>query len=226
VPALAIPGRDIERIYREVLAGLAAAGRVDAIGIDSWAVDYGLLDADGNLLGDPFCYRDDRTAGTEQRVAEVVDGAELYAVTGLQHLPFNTIYQLLAEPSLADAATILLVPDLLGLWLTGQVGAEATNASTPQLSDARRGGRPAQARRRRRHRPAGGHRGGRGRVARHRFRGGAVPAASGVPFRLHLLGTWSLVGVELPEPVLTEDARAANFTNEGGVDGTIRPCAT
>jgi rhamnulokinase len=239
---------DIGRIYREVLEGLAAAGRVDAIGVDSWAVDYGLVDDAGDLLGEPFSYRDDRTDGMHERVAEVVDDTELYAVTGLQHLPFNTVYQLLAEPSLADAETMLLLPDLVGFWLTGQVGAEATNASTTQLFDVRtrswatglaeRLGIPTRllppvrepgdvvGRLRLDVADATGQPAVTAVVAvgSHDTASAvvAVPAAPDVPFAYISSGTWSLVGVELDEPVLTDDAREANFTNEGGVDATIR----
>ncbi len=238
----------IDRIYREVLEGLAAAGRVDAIGVDSWAVDYGLLDDEGDLLAEPFSYRDSRTDGMGERVAEVVGDAELYAVTGLQHLPFNTVYQLLAETSLADAETMLLLPDLVGFWLTGQLGAEATNASTTQLFDVRtrtwatgladRLGIPARllppvrepgdvvGRLRLNVADATGQPAVTAVVAvgSHDTASAVVgvPAAPGVPFAYISSGTWSLVGVELDEPVLTEDARAANFTNEGGVDATIR----
>lgn len=239
---------DIERLHREVLTGLAAAGEVDAIGIDAWAVDYGLLDASGTLVRDPYCYRDGRTDGMREEVLDLVEGADLYATTGLQQLPFNTIYQLMAEATLDDVATMLLVPDLLTYWLTGETGAEATNASTTQLYDIRtrawatglaeRVGLPP------------------GILPRLREAGEVVgpllPAAAeatglppwtpvvavgshdtasavvGVPFadssRAAYIssGTWSLVGVELEEPVLTEAARLADFTNEGGVDATIR----
>ena len=239
---------DVDRLHREVLVGLRAAGPVDAVGIDAWAVDYGLLDADGRLLGAPFCYRDDRTDGVPQRVSAAVSDEELYEITGLQHLPFNTVYQLLAEASLADAETMLLVPDLLGFWLTGQVGAEATNASTTQLYDVRsrtwatgladRVDVPSRLLPPLR-RPGdvvgtllpdvaevtglppdtpvvavGSHDTASAVVG--------VPAAPGTPFAYISSGTWSLVGVELDEPVLTEQARAANFTNEGGVDERIR----
>ncbi|MEP7091804.1 MAG: rhamnulokinase family protein [Nocardioidaceae bacterium] len=239
---------DLSRLYREVLRGLASAGPVDAVGIDAWAVDYGLLDEHGILLGDAFCYRDSRTAGLRERVRRVVTDEELYAVTGLQHLPFNTVFQLLAENDLDDAETMLLVPDLLGYWLTGQVGAEATNASTTQLYDVRARvwatalaerldvperllaplrepgevlgtllahvadttGLPAST-------PViavGSHDTASAVVA--------VPASPGSSFAYISSGTWSLVGVELDTPVLTDEARAANFTNEGGVDATIR----
>ena len=117
-------------------------GRSHGIGIDSWAVDYGLLDADGALLGNPFAYRDARTDGVAAQVLNKVDARELYERTGLQQLPFNTIYQLVAAagtPALEQAATMLLLPDLLGFWLTGSSGAERTNASTTGLYDVRSG---------------------------------------------------------------------------------------
>jgi rhamnulokinase len=239
---------DVRGLYAEVLAGLRAAGPVDAIGVDSWAVDYGLLDASGELLGDPFCYRDGRTESVQARVVAAVPEAELYAVTGLQHLPFNTIYQLAAERDLSAAASMVLIPDLIGFWLTGSIGAEATNASTTQLYDvssrswatgvAERVGVPERL------------------LAPLREPGDVVgtllpdvAAATGldpstpvvavgshdtasavvaVPFadarRAAYLssGTWSLVGVELDRPVLTDAARQASFTNEGGVDATTR----
>ena len=131
---------DILRLYADVRHGLEAAARrfpLASAGIDSWGVDYGLLDASGALLGNPVHYRDARTAGVPARVHAAVPAAELYAVTGIQHLPFNTIYQLAATPMLRHAATMLLIPDLLAYWLTGEAGAEVTNASTTSLFDVR-----------------------------------------------------------------------------------------
>ena len=239
---------DAERLRREVVAGLSACGPVDAIGVDSWAVDYGLLDASGRLLGDPFSHRDSRTDGVQSKVLDRVGERELYATTGLQRLPFNTIYQLVAETGLADASTMLMVPDLVGFWLTGQVGAEATNASTTQLYDVRTR-RWATALADRVDVPASllpplrepGDLVGRLllHVADETGLDPTTPvvavgshdtasAVVGVPFEhprraaYVSSGTWSLVGVELDEPVLSEDARIANFTNEGGVDATIR----
>ena len=130
-------------LYAEVLAGLRAAGRAHdlaSIGIDSWGVDFGLLDSGGELLGNPVHYRDRRTEGALERVLATVPADELYAITGTQLLPFNTLCQLVAagdSPQLACAARLLLLPDLLGFWLSGQTGAEVTNASTTQLLDAR-----------------------------------------------------------------------------------------
>ena len=217
---------DVHRLHREVLKGLGLAGEITSIGIDSWAVDYGLLDASGELLGDPYCYRDSRT--------EAVRPAEgLYEVNGLQFQPFNTMFQLMAEPLLPRASQLLLIPDLISYWLTGERGAEYTNATTTGLIDVRTGrwspeltrGLPGLL-------PPLRHPGDRAgtwngvpvtAVGSHDTASAvvAVPAAND-RFAYISCGTWSLVGVELPEPVLTEESRAANFTNEGGVDGTIR----
>ncbi|MDQ1413836.1 MAG: rhamnulokinase, partial [Acidimicrobiaceae bacterium] len=117
---------DILALYRGVLNGLRAAGReagpLASVGIDSWAVDYGLLDESGALVGNPIHYRDARTGGVMDRVLLDMAPRELYAVTGLQLLPFNTIFQLVAArstPALRVAETLLLIPDLLAYWLTG-----------------------------------------------------------------------------------------------------------
>src|SRR4051794_19167076 len=134
---------DVLALYAGVLDGLRAAGRdagrLDGIGIDSWAVDYGLLDADGELLGNPVHYRDTRHATAVPEVHALVSPEELYRVSGLQHLPFNTVFQLAAmrrRTGFRVAERALLVPDLLAYWLTGAVGAEVTNASTTGLLDA------------------------------------------------------------------------------------------
>lgn len=243
---------DVLRIHQELLNGLAETARtgpLDGIGIDSWAVDHGLLDDGGRLLGNPYSHRDSRTTGVMDVVAESIDSAELYSVTGLQQLPFNTLYQLVADRRHAEqATTLLLLPDLLGYWLTGVPGAERTNASTTQLYDVRRRewatelmdrvglptgllpplrdpgdvigpllpevadeiGTTAQV-------PViavGSHDTASAVVA--------VPAEADREFAYISSGTWSLVGLELDGPVLTEASRIADFTNEAGVDGTIR----
>src|SRR5690242_7667356 len=129
---------DVLSLYAGVLDGLKAAGQVDSVGIDSWAVDYGLLDADGALLGNPVHYRDSRTEGVAEKVWATVPAEELYAATGLQYAPFNTLYQLTAaKEQLGAAQRLLLIPDLLTYWLTGEQGTELTNASTTQLIDPR-----------------------------------------------------------------------------------------
>ncbi|MFG2282584.1 rhamnulokinase family protein [Streptomyces asoensis] len=241
---------DVLSLYAGVLDGLRAAGPVDSVGIDSWAVDYGLLDADGALLGNPVHYRDTRTEGVAEKVWATVPAAELYAATGLQYAPFNTLYQLTAARGtreLREAARLLLIPDLLAYWLTGEQGTELTNASTTQLIDPRTGDwaygvaerlgvdlglfaplrRPGD--------PAGLLRAG---VLEETGLTGPVPVttvgshdtasavaavpATGERFAYICTGTWSLAGLELAAPVLTEESRAANFTNELGLDGTVR----
>lgn len=240
---------DVLGLHREVLAGVrevARTGQLHGIGIDSWAVDYGLLDDAGALLGNPHSHRDGRTDGVPDHVRRTVPDAELYDVTGLQELPFNTVYQLLAERRLDDAATMLLLPDLLGYWLTGELGAERTNASTTGLYDVRsrswatglaeRLGIPVSVLPPLR--DPGSVLGSVLPEVGERIGASGVPvvavgshdtasAVVGVPagdesFAYISSGTWSLVGLELEAPILTEDARRENFTNEGGVDGTIR----
>lgn len=244
---------DVLGIHREVLAGVrevARTGPLHGIGIDSWAVDYGLLDRDGNLLGNPYSHRDSRTDGVPARVLEKVGAAELYATTGLQNLPFNTIYQLAAAQgtaALESAEQLLLLPDLLAYWLTGKVGAERTNASTTGLYDvttrewavelAKRIGLPWAILPPLRE-PGDVIGPVLAEVAEQLGVDGDVPvvavgshdtasAVVGVPateddFAYISSGTWSLVGLELEKPVLSEAARLADFTNEGGVDGTVR----
>lgn len=245
---------DILRLYREVLAGLRAASRsadgLVSIGVDAWAVDYGLVDEDGALLGDPYNYRDDRTAAAVGAVHDVIAPADLYARTGLQFLPFNTIYQLVAERGSATfgaARTMLLIPDLMGFWLSGGRVTEVTNASTTGLLDVHRRiwdldlieslaippslFAPLAA-------PGDVIGPLRDEVLRETGVSdsalltlvGSHDTASaivGVPaddpsFAYIVCGTWSLVGLELDQPILTDDSRVANFTNEGGVDGRVR----
>jgi rhamnulokinase len=246
---------DVLGLYLDILAGVRAAhrraaaggGRLAGLAIDSWAVDYGLLGPGGALLGNPRHYRDARTEAVVDDVHAKVDPARLYAVTGLQFLPFNTLYQFAAEPRLDAGTQVLLIPDLLDYWLTGVRAAEATNASTTGLLDARTGdwapelvealGLPAGllpdvV-------PAGRELGEVSPDVRadlgvaHDLLVTTVgshdtaSAVVGVPaeterFGYISCGTWGLVGVELDAPVLTEESRRANFTNERGVDGTIR----
>jgi rhamnulokinase len=235
---------DIRRLYADVLAGLGALGRtcdIQSVGIDTWGVDYGLLDERGALLADPVHYRDRRTEGV--RLAGLVT-EDLYAITGIQYLPFNTIYQLAATPRLDRARTLLLIPDLLGYWLTGVPGAEVTNASTTALLDVRtrewatgvigRAGLPLRLFPPLRQPGSvigpvlASVAGARGvsaglpvtAVGSHDTASAvvAVPATAGPDFAFISSGTWSLVGMELDAPVLTDPG----FTNEAGVDGTIR----
>jgi rhamnulokinase len=248
---------DVLGLYREVLDGLRAAGeaerangpgaRLRSVGIDSWAVDYGLLDAGGALVGNPVHYRDGRTDGVMDRVLADVGAEALYDVTGVQFLPFNTVYQLLAESPPEHTRTLLMIPDLLAYWLTGEIGGEVTNASTTGLYDVRAGGWAYPLIERlglpRRIFPPLRHPGDvigtlRADVAEETGLSRSLPvtavgshdtasAVLAVPaeherFGYVSSGTWSLAGVELTAPVLTEQSRSAGFTNEVGVDGTIR----
>ncbi|MBE9375285.1 rhamnulokinase [Saccharopolyspora sp. HNM0983] len=243
---------NVLELYRQLCAGLRQAVRepdLASVGIDSWAVDYGLLRG-GRLLGIPHHYRDERTADAVAAVHEVVDPVELYRHNGLQHLPFNTVFQLAADRRagmLELADRVLLLPDLLAYWLTGRQVAERTNASTTGLLDVRTGDWSAELLDRLELDRSlfadlvdpGEHIGdvspdisadlGRDRplpvtaVGSHDTASAvaAVPAAED-SFAYISCGTWSLVGVEVDRPVLSERGRAANFTNELGVDGRIR----
>ncbi|SFD97126.1 rhamnulokinase [Actinacidiphila alni] len=241
-------------LFTGILDGLREAARtapaVTSVGVDTWAVDYGLLDADGALLGIPYHYRDARTATVAPQVRDKAGAQELYTVNGLQHLPFNTVFQLAAArdtAQLAAAEKLLLIPDLLTHWLTGSVGAEVTNASTTGLLDARTGewSRDLAARigldpallppLRHPGESAGellphivaatGLAAGTPvvTVASHDTASAVAAVPLTAPGGAYIsCGTWSLAGLELPGPVLTEASRAANFTNERGVDGTFR----
>jgi rhamnulokinase len=246
---------DALRLFREVLAGLREAAHrepgIASIGIDTWGVDFALLDGDGSLVGDPFHYRDGRGSRAVAAVHAAVPPDDLYARTGLQFLPFNTIYQLAAArgtPVLETARSMVLMPDLFAYWLSGTVATEATNASTTGLFDIQgrtwdlalieRLGLPAAIFGP--IRSAGETLGpvgeevraetGLGHDARVVLVGShdtasavvGVPAEPGSGFAYIACGTWALVGVELAAPILTDESRAANFTNELGVDGRIR----
>lgn len=234
---------DIRALYREVLDGLdkadKLAGPLDAVGVDSWALDYGLIDEDGKLLESPVHYRQDDTGDAIAFVRERLGLGALYQATGIQHLPFNTVFQLLARSS---GGTPLLIPDLINFWLCGSLGTEITNASTTGLIDARTRdwagsvfaaldlpNRLAPL-----HSPGTvlgpvspilGLRGAPVVVAAPSH--DTAAAVLGVPatcdrFAYVCTGTWSLVGLELPAPIITDASRTANFTNEFGVDGTVR----
>ncbi len=244
---------NITDLFTHVRTGIASAARAEpdivSIAVDSWAVDYGLL-AGGQMIAEPFHYRDARTATGVAAVQSVVTRERLYAENGLQFLPFNTLYQL-AEDRIAGRLegvdSFLLIPDLITYWLTGRQFAERTNASTTSLLSVSTGdwddslietlGLP-------RHifaplidsgSPVGGlltpiaGELGMGRrpsvtaIGSHDTASAvtAIPATS-PDFAYISCGTWSLVGVELERPMLSEASRLANFTNEGGVDGRIR----
>ncbi|QKE84502.1 rhamnulokinase family protein [Arthrobacter sp. NEB 688] len=245
---------DLTELYRQVLEGLAVLARrhpgVESVGIDTWAVDYGLLDDRGDLLAEPVSYRDARCVHAAQDFERRWPREEVFGVNGLQHLPFTTVHQLWAERSSAlwpRLRHVVLLPDLLAYWLTGALSTERTNASTTGLLDAVTGTwshalldtieLPEEALP-----PLADPGSVRGPLTPELCTRTGLPAGCvvttvashdtasavvGVPatsdrFAYVSSGTWSLVGVELPSPVLTAGARTGGFTNEAGVDGTTR----
>jgi rhamnulokinase len=248
---------DVLGLWRQLQQSLARFAREGGappvgIGVDTWGVDFGLLDERGSLLGNPFHYRDRRTEGMPELLAARISPERMYACTGIQVMQINTIYQLLAmaeanDPRLSDAARLLMMPDLFAYWLSGVQAGEYTIASTSQMLDAARRewatgllseiGLPASIL------PplvnpgsvlGNLHPGladeipGFGEVQV--IAVGGHDTASAVAAMPELdessafisSGTWSLVGVEVGEPVLSQRARELNFTNEGGVGGTVR----
>jgi rhamnulokinase len=241
---------DYETLRQNVRLGLIEASSrctVRSVAIDSWAVDYGLLGDDGRLVGSVHSYRSNRTDGVMDDVCRRLGSDRIYGITGIQFLPFNTIYQLVASRGTADytaATQLLMVPDLLNHDLCGSTTNEVTNASTTQLLDAAT------------------HEWSQALLADLDLRAELMPvlhepgtrlgsitdvdaaldgievvavashdtasAVAGTPLAddtrgIYIsCGTWSLVGCEMPAPITTRAALAANVTNELGVGGTTR----
>lgn len=244
---------DMEHLAEEVLRGLERCRELskipDSMGIDTWAVDFLLLDGEGNPLGDAVAYRDSRTQGMDKLVEALASPQELYARTGIQKQDFNTIYQLMAvktqEPELLDQARrLLMVPEYLTYRLTGKLENEYTNATTTGLVNAEakswdrelldRLGYPARLfgeLRQPGYRVGGFTQAVKDRVgfdcdvlfpATHDTGSAflAVPAKEGGVYLSS--GTWSLLGTELTDPITTEESRQCNFTNEGGYQYRFR----
>lgn len=241
---------DVLRLWLEMRRGLDAVreARFDSLGVDAWGCDFALLGEGGALVENPYHYRDARTDGMIEAVTSCLPAADIYAVTGIQFMPINAIFQLFAAsrrtPKLLEAAeTLLTIPDLFNYWLTGRAVAEYTNATTTQFVDARsRGwafallealGLPGRLL------PpivepgcllgtlseeVGGPLAGTPVIAPAcHDTGSAVAAIAGGPGRAFLSsGTWSLLGAEVAAPIITPHSRSLNFTNEGGVCGTTR----
>jgi len=235
-----------EQIWDETCAGLAKVGPYDSVGVDSWGVDYVLLDSHGQVLDGMRHYRDPRNDGImQQLVAE--QGDRIYGQTGIQFLPFNTLFQLRADnvdrpEALAGAKNLLMVPDYFHWKLSGELSNELTDASTTQMLDPRsrrwsgemldQAGVLASLLRTL---SSAGDQLGKvqqglpGAGARVILPGthdtasavAAVPA-EGDDWAYVSSGTWSLVGVELPEPIINDAARQGGFTNEIGIKKTIR----
>jgi len=247
---------DIEALTAGLQEGLgrarAAAESLSAtlvsVGVDSWGVDYALLDAGGHLLEDPICYRDERTADAIDEVLAVVPRDEVYARTGIQIQPYNTLYQLWAhvrDGLPPRAARLLLIPDVCHHLLCGSLVSERTNASTTQLVDVRTGRWDEQLFDQLhlpRHlmpdivaagtilgtlRPEfGAERHGQPLLVVAPGTHDTASAVAGTPlapgWAFISSGTWSLVGVERHEPLLSDGAARANLTNESGVFGSVR----
>lgn len=248
---------DVLRLFFEIKQGILKCANsgdrdIDCIGIDTWGVDYGLIDKNGKLLGNPFHYRDTRTDGMYEEAFKLVTKQEIYKNTGIAFNWFNTIFQMLAaklsdDTALKNADKLLFMPDLLNYFLTGEKKCEYTIASTSQMFDSKT------------HTWSNGMLEKLGlptnlfadmvypgekvgvlkaelaeelgiqqipvvAVASHDTGSAvaSVPVTDGEDFIYISSGTWSLMGVELDEPMVTEDALNYNFTNEGGVNKTIR----
>lgn len=245
---------DISRIFVEIKTGLSQAAEkakelkrpIRSIGVDSWAVDYGLVDADGELSADPICYRDERTADAMEKVFAKLSKEKIFEKTGIQFLPFNTLFQLSTEKTDSlKSCQMLMMPDLINQYLTGRAVVEYTNASTTQMVSAKSGTWDAEL------------------LKKLKLPSGLLPeivasgtdlglmkqdiiaqtklddvrviapathdtasAVVGAPLKDNWAyissGTWSLVGVERDQPLINDDVRERNFTNEGGVFDTFR----
>ena len=244
---------NLEQLFTNVRQGIAIAVKkygdaVVSVGVDTWGVDYGLLDARGELLGVPFQYRDSRTQGMPEEAFRRMPRQEIYRRTGIQFMFFNTLFQLLAEPKARMEKTerLLFMPDLIHFLLTGLTVNEKTIASTSQLLDPHmqswapdlirtmgltekifgnlmdagtalgelRSGVAAEtgARKLRVIAPAG-----------HDTASAVVGVSAEEPEPVFLSsGTWSVMGRELKQPVISEESFQAAFSNEGGVFGTTR----
>lgn len=244
---------DILRILHEIKLSIREATlsgeRPLCMGIDTWGVDYGLLDKHGELLANPYHYRDLRTSGLPETIEEQLPAKWLYEQTGIQQLDFNTVYQLAAQKRdnpelLASAEQMLLIPDLLNYFLTGVRANEYTVTSTGALVDAKSGRVSKEIFQKLGIRPLIGElaqpgdylaafdKGTREELGvsidvHHVASHDTASAVLSVPsvekdFVYISSGTWSLMGTELDAPMINEQTRLANFTNEGGVNETIR----
>ncbi len=234
-----------------MLACQAGEGHLDGIGLDTWGVDFGLLDRNGSLISNPMHYRDSRTDGMIEEVFKIVPKEEVFSQTGIQFMQLNTLYQLFSlvwnnSPSLKIAETFLTMPDLFNYWLTGRKVCEFSNATTTQCYDPRRGAwaapllqrlsipteifpeivQPGTV---------------LGPLSTHLVEELCVPTAQVIAPACHdtgsavaavpaengshawiSSGTWSIMGVTVDHPVINERALEFNLTNEGGVNGTFR----
>jgi rhamnulokinase len=240
---------DIRALWTEMRRSLdLTTDTLTSIGVDTWGVDYALIDERGELVENPYHYRDERTRGMMEAVLERVPRETIYAITGTQFLPFNTLYQLYAACQLTpaiiqQARALATIPDLLNYWLTGTLVSEYTNATTTQFVDARARTwatdllatlglpsrllapivEPGTVIGQLKNEISRAHTGTPVIAPACHDTGSAVAAVSLTEKTAFLSsGTWSLLGAELPAPIITAQARDLNFTNEGGVCDTTR----
>jgi rhamnulokinase len=239
---------DVLRLWHEMQRGLAETPvtRLDSIAVDTWGVDYAFIGESGELLGSPFHYRHPRNVAAMETVCARLTREKIYSVTGIQFMPINTLNQLYAASRatprmLASAASLVMIPDLFNYWLCGRLGVEYTNATTTQFLDCHSRGW-ATGLLEELEIPT--------RLLPQIFQPGSVignvippltfvntpvvaaachdtgSAVAAIDTGGHAAflssGTWSLLGAEIAAPIVTERARELNFTNEGGVCGTIR----
>ncbi len=226
---------NVEMIFREVKTAIQKAGDIDSLAFDTWGVDYALLDKDGALINPPYHYRDERTSGALEKAKKLLDFGRLYELTGNQIMSINTLFQLISDGKLANAERLLFMPDLFSYLLCGNPVCEKTIASTSQLLNPKTGDFCSEVLN------AFGINGGvfapltesasvigeyNGikvvAVAGHDTQC-AVAAMPGVSENAAFLscGTWSLIGCELDEPVLTEQSNSLELSNELGANGKI-----
>jgi rhamnulokinase len=247
---------DVLSLFTEVRKGIVAAaaackGDLNSISVDTWAVDFALLDREDELVGNPHTYRDKRTGGMMEKAFYLISREDIFDQTGIQFLPINTLYQLLAmkmtQPKTLDIAeTFLMIPDLFHFWLTGEKTCEFTNATTTQFFNPRihdwaqplleKMGLPS-------HflppilkpgtvlAPLAASIASIAGLKPFPVIAGAThdtaAAVMAVPTQTQNYaylssGTWSLLGAEIKEPIITKKSLAYNFTNEGGIGGTFR----
>ena len=233
---------DVLRLWHEIEHGLAAGlDGASSIGVDAWGVDFALLDGDGRLVSNPVHYRDTRTHGMTEWVFERVPKRLIFERTGVQFMQLNTLYQIASlvrwnSPALRQTAVAVSIPDLFNYWMTGQIAWEFTHATTTQFYNPRAGGwdyetleaigvpiqwfpqilQPGP--------QAGEYKGRPVILPPTHDTGSAVAAVPAVNehFAYISSGTWSLIGLEVTSPIITEASYEANVTNEGGPYGTFR----
>ncbi len=247
---------DILRLWKDIQEGIALATRqatdpITSIGLDTWGVDFGLLDRQGGLIGNPFHYRDNRTDGMLEEAFNRMPKEQVFAYTGIQFMQLNTIFQLLSmvesrSPWLEIAKTLLTMPDLFNYWLTGEIASEFSIATTTQCYDPRRENwsepllhamgipisifpkiiPPGTVLGKVRHEvgEAVNNPGLKVIAPACHDTGSAVAAvpATGKNFAWISSGTWSIMGINSKEPIINSQTLADNFTNEGGVNHTFR----